>query len=420
MTDVLIVGAGPAGTTTGLLLARQGFNVLILDRSGFPREKACGECIGAGALPLLGRIGLLAPLEALPHGRLEGWAISVEAGPRFCGRFERSTHDQAGYSISMRRRDLDSALLRQARTAGCSVRTGWHVTDLLLGPGGAVVGVTGRDEAGSSASLRARVVVGADGLRSVISRRLGLVRRSPRVRRASLTAHLSGVRATGAFGEMHLGDGLCLGLAPVGDGVWNVTLVGDVARFAAAAGGGREAFFTAGLRDFHSLRDRLREARCDTTGRRPGSGIRLFASGPFDWPVRTPIADGAVLVGDAAGYFDPFTGQGIRHALEGADILAAELAAALSAGRVTRASLRGYARRHRRILNPARRLERGVDAVVWRPRLRAWMLRRLAAAPAAADGIVAASAGLIPIRRLISGKAAATFLSARPPLEVPA
>lgn len=419
MTDVLVVGGGPAGATTGMLLARHGYDVLIVDRRHFPREKPCGDCIGAGVLPLLERLGVLGSIEALPHARLEGWSIGVEGGPRFRGVFDAPNTQPAGYSLAVRRNHLDAVLLGEARAAGCRTLTGWQVEGVLVSPRGVVHGVRGRNEGGEPASLAARVVVGADGLRSIISRRLGLVRRRPRLRRTSLTAHLVGIPGAGPCGEMHLAEGYCLGLAPVGRQTWNVTVVAETRRTSARHPTGGEALFAAGLDRFVSLRDRLRDARCATTGRPPGRGIRLLASGPFDWPVRAPITDGAVLVGDAAGYFDPFTGQGIRHALQGAEILAEELATVLAAGNVTRAALRGYARRHASLIRPSRLLERGVDAVAWRPRLRAWAFRRLAGAPAAADAIVSAAAGLMPVHCLISGGAAATFLSARPPLEVP-
>src|SRR5690606_24508281 len=95
------------------------------------------------------------------------------------------------------------------------------------------------------------------------------------------------------------------------------------------------------------------------------------------WPTRAVVVDGAALVGDAAGYFDPFTGQGIYQALAGAELLADAAAAALHVGAPSAARLQTYARRHHALITPARRLQRFIDAVVTRPALAELAFRRL-------------------------------------------
>src|SRR5690606_11921911 len=113
-------------------------------------------------------------------------------------------------------------------------------------------------------------------------------------------------------------------------------------------------FFRSALATFADVGSRLDDI--DIHG-------RLLASGPFDFPVRRVVADGCALVGDAAGYFDPFTGQGIYQAIASAELLAQEAAAALRAGDVSAARLEAYARRRRALLRGARTVQRAIDEV---------------------------------------------------------
>ena len=170
-------------------------------------------------------------------------------------------------------------------------------------------------------ALRARLTVGADGLRSVVARRLGR-RRHGHPRRIAFVAHVDGVAGMGDSAEMHVGRAGYVGLNPIGGGRTNVALVVPAGRGAEARrpGGGVLPRGAPGL---------PRPARA---GRRAARSSRpVLATGPFAaWSGRV-IADGAALVGDAADFFDPFTGEGIYSALRGAELLAEAAAAALAA-----------------------------------------------------------------------------------------
>jgi flavin-dependent dehydrogenase len=134
-----------------------------------------------------------------------------------------------------------------------------------------------------------------------------------------------------------------------------------------------------------------------------------MASGPFDQPTRAAVVEGAALVGDAAGYFDPFTGQGIYQAMAGALLLADAAAAALHAGHAHE-PLHDYARGLTALVSAPRRVQRGIELVLARPRLADRCIRALAHAPSAASALIAVTGDVKPPRSLLSAQPLITFL----------
>lgn len=419
----IIVGAGPAGSVTALLLARRGIPVVLLDRAAFPRPKPCGDCLSAAATDLLRRIGLLDDVLAAGATALDHWRIIAPDGTPAVGRFGDAL------ALSLERRKLDAVLLDAAIGAGARFHQA-QVTDLVVREG-RVNGVRILDGGDERSSLAAPLVIGADGLRSIVARRLGLVRRRARLRKVSLTAHLPAPRGArpdpethgGMHGEMHVMPDGCVGYAPAGQGVVNVTLVvtTDAARDLGSLG--PVEFFRDRLRRVPGLRDRVE----------PSLGAldqdAILASGPFDVPVRRPVGRGAALVGDAAGYYDPFTGQGIYQAMAAAELLTATVGPVLerAAGRApARArhqdvslcrdldgALRQYVRDKWRLTAPARRVQRVVEAVLSRPWLANRILRRLAGAPGAMDRVVEVTGDLRPPASLLSPPVVSSFMIPR-------
>jgi len=330
--DVLIAGAGPAGSATATHLARLGHRVLAVDRAAFPREKPCSEYMSPEAVRLLDRLGVVADLERAGAQSIEGTRVIAPRGSSLVGRFSRTeVKPFRTTGLAVARRILDQRLVDGARAAGAEVRERTAVEELLYDAGG-VAGVVVRNASGLRESIRARLVIGADGLRSVVARRVGR-RRHGVPARVAFVAHVAGVSGLQGITEMHVGDHGYVGLNRIATDIANVALVVPRSVAAAARGDVHEFFFSM-LERFPGVRGRVHRARL----------VReVLVTGPFAaWSGRV-VTDGALLVGDAADFFDPFTGEGIGTALRGAELAAEAVTAALAMpGPITAAALQRY------------------------------------------------------------------------------
>jgi flavin-dependent dehydrogenase len=332
IADVVVAGAGPAGCATAIHLARRGHQVTVVDRAAFPRDKPCSEYLSPEAVRCLDALGVVADLERSGAQPLFGTTVFGPSGSAVTGRFDRTAvrpFRPAGLSIS--RLLLDHRLVQAAREAGATVLERCGVEELIY-EGGAVAGVVVQDARGALKVLRARVTVGADGLRSVVARQLGR-RRHGRPSRLAFVAHVGEVSGLDGVAEMHVSRTGYVGLNRIAPGIANVALVVP-RRLAHAARGVPVKFFFDSLARFPGVAERV-SASCLVR--------RVLVTGPFAaWSGRV-VADGALLVGDAADFFDPFTGEGIYSALRGAELASETIGRVLDAdGVVTAARLRPY------------------------------------------------------------------------------
>jgi flavin-dependent dehydrogenase len=245
---------------------------------------------------------------------------------------------------------------------------------------------------GAQRTLRAPLIVGADGLRTVVGRRLGLVRRGRRPSRMALVMHYAGVADVGACGEMHVFADGYVGVAPVGHGITNVAIVIPTAR-GHAVRGDPEGFADAWLAARPALATRFTSAQ---------RLERPVATGPFNQRAARAWAPGAVLVGDAADFFDPFTGEGIYAALRGAELLTPyAFEAARASPQRHDVALAAYDRCRGAAFRGKWAVERMVGSAVGVP----WLLNRAAAALSRqrdmADLLVGVTGDFVPAHRIL-------------------
>ena len=322
--EVIVVGGGPGGASTAHSLARAGVDVLVLDRATFPRDKICAEYLSPQASRILSDMNVLDEIERTSPAHLAGMRVRSPDGHFADGEFA-STHGFRpfrDYGLAVRRTILDAIVLNGARAAGARVEELARVTDVTQDQTGRVSGVTVISPGGATRSLRSRFVVGADGLRSVVGKRLGLTHTSRFFpKRLALVTHYRNVRNVGALGEMHVDHKGYFGIVDVGGGLMNVAVVVPMSR-AREIGEGRAEFLEQWIASRPYIAERF-------VGAERVEDVR--ATGPFATVSRPAWARGAALVGDAADFFDPFTGEGMYAALRGGEMLAPFIVQALRA-----------------------------------------------------------------------------------------
>jgi menaquinone-9 beta-reductase len=307
--DVLVVGAGPAGSAAAIVLARAGVTVRLIDRAQFPRDKLCGDTLNPGCLSILTRLALADRVQerALP---VTGMTVT---GPG--GAVVSADYPDALQGAALTRRDLDVMLISAAADAGACVETGVVVRAPLIGENGRLLGV--RVARGPAEyDLFARIVIAADGRHSTLAFRLGLARFAPAPKRWAFGAYFTDVDAMTTRGEMHIRPDEYIGLAPLPGGITNVCVVRELHTNVRAQRTRMEDAIVGAVTRDPQLRDRFEEAR---------QVSEVTSLGPLAVDVTTAGGDGLLLAGDAAGFIDPMTGDGLRFALRGGE-LAAEAA----------------------------------------------------------------------------------------------
>jgi menaquinone-9 beta-reductase len=392
--DVIVVGAGPAGSATAWHLARAGVATLLVDKSAFPRDKVCGDCLSPRAQHYLGRMGLADAVAGAAHA-------ATRIRFRAPGGAEASTAIAGNATLPDRtlvlpRLVFDALLWRHAVTAGAAFRVG-HVRALL--PAGGVV-LDGEP-------LPARVVVIATGAA------LSLIRHTPlapagQVHSVAARCYLEGLPAPGPdlrffFDQLPLPGYAWLfptGPASANLGYWY---------------NGPEGVSAAAL--LPRLLKEHAEIAALTTGAGPAGRVAGY-------PIRTDfltarkLADGLLAVGEAAGLVNPFTGEGIDYALESAELAAAQIVAALhaepTAGALPATALAGYPRALDRHFRALFLLMLAAQRWAFNPFVLDRLFGRGAAGQDMVDRLIAVCFGAAPPRRMLAPLGLLRLLLARP------
>src|SRR5689334_23278660 len=323
--DVIVVGAGPGGSSAAFHLARHGLDVLLLDKSEFPREKVCGDGLTPRAVKQLVKMGIDTSEKA-------GWAR--HKGLRIIGggvRMELDWPDLAtypNYGLTRTRLDFDELLAKRAVEVGADLRTGVTVTGPVLDDAGRAVGVTGFSGPGKEpVEYRARLVFAADGVSGRFPLSLGLAKRDDRPIGVAVRQYYRSplrhddeyleswleLKSGDGSGNLLPGYGWIFGL---GDGRVNVGL------------GVLNSSVSFGKTDYRAMLNDWLSTTPDEWGMNDpanADGKILGAALPMGFNRVPHYTRGVLLVGDAGGMVNPFNGEGIAYAMEAGE-LAAEVA----------------------------------------------------------------------------------------------
>ena len=325
--DVIVVGGGPGGSTCAALLGRAGKKVLLLDKAHFPRDKTCGDAL-SGSLRVQKDMGITEKIRNVQHAVINGVEFSSPEGVVVDIPFESNGFCSPRYVY-------DNIVFEEALKSA-DVMQNFEVTGLLK-EDEQVVGVTGTKD-NERKEIRAKLVIGADGAFSLVARETGCHDLDPKHTITAVRAYYTGVKNVTDKIELHFVNEILPGyfwIFPVGGGMCNVGV---------------------GMVDDIMMRKKLQM---------PSSMMKIINENPLfierfagatmekgslkGW--RLPIGskrrkmhgDGFVLVGDAAGLIDPFTGEGISNATVSGEIAANWAIKALNAQNFTSSFLKGYA-----------------------------------------------------------------------------
>jgi geranylgeranyl reductase family protein len=328
--DVIVVGAGPAGSTTAYHLAQSGADVLLLEKSAFPREKVCGDGLTPRAVKSLIAMGIDTSEQA---GWLHNKGLRIIGGGM---RIELPWPDLASfpdYGLVRPRLDFDDLLVRQAVKAGATLRENTNVQGPVLDDStGRITGVTAKAEDGSEVTYRAPLVVAADGNSSRLSLAMGLHKRDDRPMGVAVRTYYTSPRHADDWLESWLelwdrgpdgrdrllpGYGWIFG---VGDGTSNVGL------------GILNTSTAWGKVDYKDLLKRWLDQTPEEWGYREENRTQPVrgAALPMGFNRQPHYARGMLLVGDSGGMVNPFNGEGIAYAMEAAELAAEVISQALA------------------------------------------------------------------------------------------
>lgn len=360
--DTIVIGGGPAGATASTLLAREGYRVLLLEKSRFPRHKLCGEFITPECMPVFERLGVAERLFAAGAKSIRRMTLYAPDGRGLEVPMEWIADGHAR-AIGLTRSRMDSILLDRARESGVEVREGFHVSPRIeSGPAESIV--EGKADGETVERFSARLVIDASGRNGAYHQLQGEDRsrwaRFEGSRLFGCKAHLRGVTGLDGHGELFFFRDGYGGLSEVEEDRVNLCFITTEATLLDARGD-RQRLLDLTMRSNPRANERLKSAIID--GEWLGTGPLQFG--------RKRTRAGALTIGDAGAFIDPFTGSGILLALTSGELAAEVIHQAISEG-ITNAEaiIHRYEARHRANFGLRYRISSMLRNLAFRPTAR--------------------------------------------------
>jgi geranylgeranyl reductase family protein len=353
--DVVIVGAGPAGSSAAISLARRGYAVALVDKRQFPRDKLCGDFVNPAIWPIYREFGVDQEILAHSHEKISSVRVTTFSGEQVILPFPQHI-GEAPYGLSIRRRDLDYVLLQGALRQGVCVLQRCAIKKLSKENENWRLDA---DHEGVDETLGARILIGADGRNSWVAHHTGLDRQAAAVGgTVGLQFQLKNFHQIPGRVEIHVFPGGYAGLVQLGDGTANLCL--SVARDRLPAKRSTDLPGKLGLSQNPFLRQLLRDAQFCPEAR---------SAFPVYFPPRRSYADRLLLVGDAARVIEPVTGEGVYCAAASGLLAAQAIDQAFRRGDFGANQLSLCERAFRQAFRQRRQLNRFIQYLIYRPAL---------------------------------------------------